>query len=135
MDELNQPVNLLQPQQTQTSWPWFRYAIIIGIIYLIYTNRYKILQHIKSLIPPQPNPTPNPPTQPSSLNDTLNKLKPEKKQEKKQELKSGYCYIGKSADKTRACIRVTENDTCMSGDIFPTKDLCINPNIRMDHKS
>ena len=43
--------------------------------------------------------------------------------------KAGYCYIGEDRG-FRSCIRVTENDTCMSGDIFPTKELCINPNLR-----
>ena len=38
---------------------------------------------------------------------------------------SGFCYVG---DQT--CVSVTENDTCMSGDIFPTMDVCINPNLR-----
>jgi len=43
--------------------------------------------------------------------------------------KSGYCYIGKDRN-IRSCIKVNQADTCMSGDIFPTKDLCINPNLR-----
>lgn len=43
--------------------------------------------------------------------------------------KAGFCYIGEDRG-FRSCIRVTENDTCMSGDIFPTKELCINPNLR-----
>tara|TARA_B100001769_G_C22112412_1_gene602247 strand:- start:7331 stop:8005 length:675 start_codon:yes stop_codon:yes gene_type:complete len=43
--------------------------------------------------------------------------------------KAGYCYIGEDRG-FRSCIRVSENDTCMSGDIFPTEALCINPNLR-----
>jgi len=43
--------------------------------------------------------------------------------------KSGYCYIGEDRG-FRSCIRVGENDKCMSGDIFPTMDICINPNLR-----
>lgn len=43
--------------------------------------------------------------------------------------KSGYCYIGEDRG-YRSCMPVNENDTCMSGDIFPTQELCINPNIR-----
>jgi hypothetical protein len=43
--------------------------------------------------------------------------------------KSGYCYIGEDRG-FRSCIRVGENDQCMSGDIFPTMDICINPNLR-----
>ena len=43
--------------------------------------------------------------------------------------KSGYCYIGEDRG-FRSCISVGENDTCMSGDIFPTEAICINPNLR-----
>lgn len=43
--------------------------------------------------------------------------------------KSGYCYIGEQ-NNIRSCVKVSENDTCMSGDIFPSRDLCINPNLR-----
>ena len=43
--------------------------------------------------------------------------------------KSGYCYIGEDRG-FRSCIEVTESDTCMSGDIFPTQAICINPNFR-----
>lgn len=43
--------------------------------------------------------------------------------------KKGYCYVG--TDRTyRSCVKVEDSDKCMSGQIFPTKDLCINPNIR-----
>lgn len=43
--------------------------------------------------------------------------------------KSGYCYIGEDRG-FRSCIKVGEGDKCMSGDIFPTNDICINPNLR-----
>jgi len=42
---------------------------------------------------------------------------------------SGYCYIGEDRG-YRSCIKVDEDDKCMSGDIFPTEDVCINPNLR-----
>lgn len=44
--------------------------------------------------------------------------------------KSGFCYIGSDRN-IRSCVEVGRNDTCMSGDIFPTKDICVNPNLRM----
>lgn len=44
-------------------------------------------------------------------------------------LKSGYCYIGEDKG-FRNCAKVTEADKCMSGDIFPTLDICVNPNLR-----
>ena len=43
--------------------------------------------------------------------------------------KPGYCYIGEDRG-FRSCIKVGMGDKCMSGDIFPTEDLCINPNLR-----
>ena len=43
--------------------------------------------------------------------------------------KSGFCYIGEDRG-FRSCISVGEGDTCMSGDIFPSQELCINPNLR-----
>jgi len=30
----------------------------------------------------------------------------------------------------RTCAEVGVNDECMSGDIFPSQELCINPNLR-----
>lgn len=43
--------------------------------------------------------------------------------------KPGYCYIG--TDRTfRSCVKMDEGDVCLSGKIFPTRDICINPNLR-----
>lgn len=49
--------------------------------------------------------------------------------QKFQKGKSGYCYIGEDRG-FRSCIKVGEGDTCMSGDIFPSNEICINPNLR-----
>ena len=43
--------------------------------------------------------------------------------------KSGWCYIGEDRG-FRSCAQVGDNDKCMSGDIFPTQDVCVNPNLR-----
>jgi hypothetical protein len=43
--------------------------------------------------------------------------------------KSGWCYIGDDRG-FRSCALVGLDDTCMSGDIFPTKEICVNPNLR-----
>jgi hypothetical protein len=50
-------------------------------------------------------------------------------QSNKPKSKSGFCYIGEDTG-TRSCIKVGEGDVCMSGDIFPTQAVCINPNLR-----
>lgn len=43
--------------------------------------------------------------------------------------KAGYCYIGEDRG-FRSCVKVGQMDQCMSGDIFPTEEICINPNLR-----
>ena len=43
--------------------------------------------------------------------------------------KAGWCYIGMDRN-TRTCSQVGVNDTCMSGDIFPSQDICMNPSLR-----
>ena len=44
--------------------------------------------------------------------------------------KAGWCYIGEDRG-FRSCAEVGVNDTCMSGEIFPTNDVCVNPNLRV----
>ena len=47
----------------------------------------------------------------------------------KKNSKGGWCYVG--TDRSyRSCIKVKDSDSCMSGNIFPTKEICINPNLR-----
>lgn len=43
--------------------------------------------------------------------------------------KAGWCFVGEDKD-IRKCAEIGVNEQCMSGNIFPTKDLCMNPNIR-----
>ena len=38
---------------------------------------------------------------------------------------SGWCYVG-----NKTCIDSTSKSDCMSGDIFPTKAICINSKLR-----
>lgn len=41
----------------------------------------------------------------------------------------GWCYVGEDRG-YRSCVEVGRGHECMSGDVFPTKDICINPNLR-----
>jgi hypothetical protein len=41
----------------------------------------------------------------------------------------GWCYIGKNM-KQRSCIEVGQFDKCMSGDIFPSQSICVNPKLK-----
>jgi hypothetical protein len=89
-----------------------------------------------------PSPSKND-TSNSELNNSLNQpAKPSKEDSKyepddsysaiqasKTANKSGWCYIGEDRG-FRGCIKVGENDKCMSGDIFPTQEICVNPNLR-----
>ena len=50
-------------------------------------------------------------------------------QRSKGSSKSGWCFIGED-NGFRSCIKVNESDKCMSGDIFPSKDICVNPSLR-----
>jgi hypothetical protein len=43
--------------------------------------------------------------------------------------KAGWCYIGQDRG-FRTCAEVGINDTCMSGDIFPSHEICVNPKLR-----
>ena len=43
--------------------------------------------------------------------------------------KAGYCYIGEDRG-FRSCIKVGMADNCISEKIYPTKAICINPNLR-----
>jgi hypothetical protein len=43
--------------------------------------------------------------------------------------KAGWCFIGEDQG-VRTCSEVGVNDMCMSGDIFPTQEICMNPSLR-----
>jgi hypothetical protein len=43
--------------------------------------------------------------------------------------KGGWCFIGEDRG-FRTCSQIGENDQCMSGDIFPSQEICMNPNLR-----
>jgi hypothetical protein len=43
--------------------------------------------------------------------------------------KSGWCYIGED-EGIRTCSEIGVNDVCMSGDVFPTQSVCVNPKLR-----
>lgn len=43
---------------------------------------------------------------------------------------SGFCYIGTDRN-IRSCVEVKQGDKCMSGQIFPRMDICVNPSLRI----
>jgi hypothetical protein len=67
---------------------------------------------------------------PNTIKNLINKKEdniPEPSRSESQQ--HGYCYIGKE-NNSRYCAKVSSKSKCMSGDIFPTMDLCINPKLR-----
>ena len=75
-------------------------------------------------------------TQQSTLNRALNTAQSKQSPQQDYEahdaassMKSGWCYIGEDRG-FRSCAQVGPNDTCMSGDIFPNQEICMNPNLR-----
>lgn len=45
-------------------------------------------------------------------------------------VKEGYCYVGVS-DGVRGCVKVYKDESCMSGNIYPTQEICMNPDLRL----
>ena len=42
--------------------------------------------------------------------------------------KAGWCLTGEYQNK-RGCLSVSESDQCLSGQIFPSKEMCLNPTL------
>ena len=49
--------------------------------------------------------------------------------QKKDKSAKGFCFIGEDRG-ARSCIQAGIGDICMSGDIFPSMEICINPRLR-----
>lgn len=64
-----------------------------------------------------------------NINKKIDKTDSQPEPVRTQYLQQGYCFIGKIND-TRHCAKVNERQQCMSGDIYPTMDICVNPNLR-----
>ena len=68
----------------------------------------------------------------NSLNKALNTSKQKDSQqdyEPHEAKSSGWCYVGEERG-YRTCAQVGVDDICMSGDIFPSQEICMNPNLR-----
>jgi|LauGreSBDMM110SN_4_FD.fasta_scaffold20897_1 hypothetical protein len=61
--------------------------------------------------------------QPPSPNETTNPIQSGSKQTKSQ-----WCLVGEY-NGTRGCISVTEEDKCLSGQVFPNQTVCLNPTL------
>jgi hypothetical protein len=63
------------------------------------------------------------------LQNAKNHIKAPNEYEPHEASGMGFCYVGEDKG-FRSCIKVGKTDKCMSGDIFPTQDICINPSLR-----
>ena len=61
-------------------------------------------------------------------NERILPSKPEDVIQRKE--KGGWCYVGTDRG-FRSCIEINDSGKCMSGDIFPTRKVCINPSLRV----
>ena len=98
----------------------------------------------KSTVPSQPINQPQIDTiQQSSLNKALNASQEQQPNYQADYAsssiqgggKAGWCYIGEDRG-FRTCAEVGANDSCMSVEIFPSQEICMNPNLRtLENKS
>ena len=65
----------------------------------------------------------------STLNDMSKTQEPQPEDSLSTYGKAGWCYIGED-NGTRTCAEVGVNDRCMSGNIFPSQTICMNPSLR-----
>jgi hypothetical protein len=96
----------------------------------------------------EPEPAPNPTLTASTIQSEEREAEEKKKMEEKGAIrqlqnkldtslyrkdqmvkKDGFCYIGFEKGH-RVCTDVYQGDVCMSGEIFPTMDVCLVPSLR-----
>lgn len=84
--------------------------------------------------------TPSTPSRPSTLAEPVNTgpavpqtpyIRPDSSPDSsiQRGAQKGYCYIGNDRG-VRSCLYVNDPAACMSGEIFPTKAVCVNPTLR-----
>ena len=145
-------INEQQTIPPSTNWIFYMFlSIIIIVVFLYYTrntywNKYStpFINDVLTKINGIYRMSPTPKVVESGVTDLKNTiLKPPIKKNKfvlpadikpyvpqdEIKLQSGFCYIGEDRG-FRSCISVGEGDLCMSGDIFPSQEVCINPNLR-----
>lgn len=89
-----------------------------------------------------PNPNDTPMTEDEDINENVQKKKEQKKkvkvvsddsqsvfQKTNGSKKTGWCFIGED-NGVRSCINIQKGDKCMSNEIFPSRELCMNPGLR-----
>jgi len=132
-------------------WYIFLFIILGSILFALFYFRDNIIQMYRDVIKPKPNVN----NELRQLNKSIKEEKEKREEkEKERELKSkkekggvnqllnkinynsnqiakedGYCYIGYDRG-MRNCSEIHQGETCMSGDIFPSLEICMFPNLR-----
>ena len=154
---MNKPVS--NDLKKPFSFPYLTVFFIVLFLILcivLYLNRVTITQFFSKLIKPKPEePIKKPEEVKTETPDSQDKNIKQKESEEKEKLKkienggvkqldkkinenyrpeqivkeNSYCYIGYDNGQ-RECTNVFDGDICMSGELFPKIDICINPHLR-----
>ena len=111
-------------------------------------NPIQTLEKTLSEVQEEPAPAPNPHLTASTIESEEREEEEKKRREEKGAIKQlqnkidtslyrkdqlvekdGFCYIGFEKG-NRVCTDVYQGDVCMSGEIFPTMDVCLVPSLR-----
>jgi hypothetical protein len=132
--------------------------VILGAGLLFYFNKDKIMQYVdekmKEFQKPKEKEEPKKEEEKEEQKEEEPTIKEKEKEEKQKNEKikkggvnelneklntnytpnqmvkeDGFCYIGYENGQ-RECANVFDGDICMSGEIFPKLDICINPRLR-----
>ena len=111
---------------------WMIVGLVIGVILFLwkgnsiisyFTKTNPVINVTSPSVPSPSVPSPNVP----SPNQSPSPIVQDDYIADESASKVGWCYIGEDRN-YRSCAYTS--DTCMSGNIFPTQELCINPNLR-----
>jgi len=75
---------------------------------------------------PQPEPQPQPQTKPESKPEPQPDTTKNPIQNPISAVKARWCLVGEYEGR-RGCIAINEHDKCLSGQVFPTQQMCLNP--------
>jgi hypothetical protein len=123
-----------QPQPQSGIWSWSTIILFLGLIALILYFFPKLTGYIslpEEVVIKEVD---------SKIQDKLDsesqdKLTIEERniqdlEDLEQIEEKGFCYIGTDRG-IRSCIDIKPGDKCMSGQIFPRRDVCVNPTLRL----
>jgi len=112
--------------------PWYT-SITLWIVVFALGYAFAYIFHLSAALPPDmPSEEEVKETVDANIEKTKERVLNDHLEEREAEAleESGFCYIGTDRG-IRSCIRVNPGDRCMSGQIFPRSDICVNPTLRL----